>query len=1106
VFQEPDRVVSPSSWLEHIPFAFWLVDALRPALLVELGTQSGNSYAAFAQAVQRLGLSTTCYAVDTWLGDAQSGFYDEKVFTEWAAYHDRHFSAFSRLIRSTFADAAVRFSDGSVDLLHMDGCHTYEAVSADYELWRPRMSRGGVILIHDINVRERDFGAWRLWEELKRQSPSFTFLHGHGLGVLAAGTEFPEPLRWLFSRASTDLDDVSAVRQFFAHIGGVVSARFAVDERNAGAANLADQLGRERQEHDDATRRQWQVAAQLQEVVRDELERRRRVEGERDELREAAAAVSAELAAQRSRLTAELTAERSRLTDALTVLRDRLAIVEGDLEGKSIQEAEHSQQILSLERQLDRERMEHAEALSRKTWVAAELHQRLSEESARRRELEADRSHAAPPRRFLHPWRERVSRLRLAVRRSVRYSRRVAGIPSALGLGLSARRRSYRSVFALLGQPRRLRDGFVIGANGLFDEAYYRRRYPDVAGSRLAPLAHWVLKGAYEGRSPHPLFDCAFYLRTNPDVASTSVNPLYHYLTRGAFEGRSPHPLFDVVYYLSTNPDVRNARAEPLFHFVTSGGREGRNPSTFFDCLYYLRMYPDVAESGTNPLVHYLLDGWREGRMPSAVFDSRYYLSHNPDVERRGDNPLTHYVEYGRFEGRPAVDRHDEEPSPAAGDEIEVPPLTLKVRSRDVPHEGRSTVLCLSHVIPCPPRAGNEYRIYRLLRWLQHQGYRIVPVIAPLPGASVPANAIDAVADEFSNAVICHRDGRVDYHLPDVPDVLASLNGELTRPISLLLDENAGETAHARQLLQMDRVFCHDVLITTALRLHQVLGPHVLLAEYIWMSRIFPLVPSGIPKVVDTIDVFSTKREKVVQFGIDDLHVERHEEVKRLRHADLVVAIQDEERLALERLLPDQQVVTAGVDFDVVEDAGIPVGQRVLYVASDNPMNRKGLVDFLRFAWPYVRRQAPDAELLVAGRVSDALHLDEAGVIRLGPVEDLENLYRQARVVINPAVAGTGLKIKTLEALSYLRPIITWPNGTDGLARELTPYCTTVHDWFEFSRRLADLLAAPNPFSFSRADRDTIVRVASPAATYGVMTDAIHGLLKARRHVTERSR
>ena len=41
----PTRLVFPPSWLGHIPFAFWLVGALRPRTLVELGVHTGNSTA-----------------------------------------------------------------------------------------------------------------------------------------------------------------------------------------------------------------------------------------------------------------------------------------------------------------------------------------------------------------------------------------------------------------------------------------------------------------------------------------------------------------------------------------------------------------------------------------------------------------------------------------------------------------------------------------------------------------------------------------------------------------------------------------------------------------------------------------------------------------------------------------------------------------------------------------------------------------------------------------------------------------------------------------------------------------------------------------------------
>jgi hypothetical protein len=1057
VFQEPGRVVHPPSWLEHIPFAFWLVDALRPGTFVELGTQSGNSYASFAQAVQTLGLSTACYAVDTWHGDSQTGFYDESVFAEWSAYHERHFSAFSRLIRSTFAEAAPHFSGGSIDLLHSDGCHTYESLAADLELWRPKLSRRGVILIHEINVREGEFGVWRLWEELKAECPFFEFLHGNGLGVLGVGPDLSEPLQWLFSKASTSREDVKTIRQFFARMGGAISARSAgatierslfssgapVAQPEIQVSNFEAQLVRERAEHEEDLRHKWQLAAELQERIREEYERRTRVETEYE--------------AQQATISS---AER------------QLKRVEAEY-------ADQQAAIASLESQLTRESKQHEEAntqyqaaLRQKSSLVAELQDRLRAESERQDRIEAERARTATASRL----RRRLHRL------TSRWRNRARSVRTLSRTGAPLR---------FLMHPAKLREAYAVVVGGLFDEAYYRGCYADVAASRLTPLAHFVLTGAYECRNPHPLFDTAYYLRCNPDVGAAAVNPLLHYRAQGAFEGRSPHPLFDAAYYLDANPDVRSSGMEPLSHFLTVGGAEGRDPSPFFDSSYYLKLYPDVGRSHTNPLLHYVSEGWREGRRPSPAFDAEYYLSQFADVRLLGANPLVHYVEFGRSEGREAVADQDRTAAVAPKAVEQLPQIKLKVKPLAPARTERPAVLCLSHVMPLPPRAGNEYRIYRMLRWLRDQGYRIVPVIAPLPGNRVEANALLALAAEFSNAVLCNRDGRVEYVLGDVPDVLASLNGDFTRPVATLLDEDAIQGEHERQLLEMDRTFCHDALITTALRLHQVLGSYVLLSEYIWMSRILPLITGDVLKVIDTIDVFSTKRQKVLQFGIADLHVETQEEAKRLRYADLVLAIQDEERHELQRLLPATHVVTAGVDFDVVEDPGIPSGRRVLYVASDNPMNRKGLSDFLRFAWPQIHRDVPDAELLVVGNVNRALSVETPGVIQLGPVDDLDALYREARVIINPAVAGTGLKIKTLEALCHFRPIVTWPTGTDGLAPELAALCVTAQDWYEFSRRVGAVLAATEPVPFSDKQRNTIVSLTSPASVYRAMTDAI---------------
>lgn len=225
-FWWPARIVR-SAWLEHAPFAFWLMSVLRPGTIVELGTHNGFSYGVWCQAVERLELSTRCYAVDTWLGDDHAGRYDESVFLDLSQYNNDTYSRFSSLIRSSFDNALAHFPDGSIDLLHIDGQHDYESARHDFESWLRKMSVRGIVLLHDTNVRERNFGVWRLWSELSHRYPCFEFLHGYGLGVLAVGTEIPQALRSLFD--ATD-DAGNETREIYARLGRAIALQQAQNE------------------------------------------------------------------------------------------------------------------------------------------------------------------------------------------------------------------------------------------------------------------------------------------------------------------------------------------------------------------------------------------------------------------------------------------------------------------------------------------------------------------------------------------------------------------------------------------------------------------------------------------------------------------------------------------------------------------------------------------------------------------------------------------------------------------------------------------------------------------------------------------------------------
>ena len=210
-----------TAWAEHVPFAMYLISALRPRTFVELGTFRGVSYCAFCQAVVSLSSNTKCFAVDTWEGDEQAGRLEEGVLGKLRAHHDPLYSDFSSLLEKTFDEALVDFADGTVDLLHIDGFHTYDAVKHDFDTWLPKMSTRGIIIFHDIAVRKDGFGVWQFWEELCRRFPNFSFSHGNGLGVLLVGTEMPPEIEKLFE---ADEGQREIIRRFFHQLGERIEA------------------------------------------------------------------------------------------------------------------------------------------------------------------------------------------------------------------------------------------------------------------------------------------------------------------------------------------------------------------------------------------------------------------------------------------------------------------------------------------------------------------------------------------------------------------------------------------------------------------------------------------------------------------------------------------------------------------------------------------------------------------------------------------------------------------------------------------------------------------------------------------------------------------
>jgi hypothetical protein len=221
-FWTPIWIQPNSEWLEHASFGFWLIDALRPRVIVDLGTGDGYSHAVFCQAVQALNLNSRCYGIqqDNSHGTANG----QDSFRALSDHIEAHYKSFSSLIRSDLEQARAHFEYGSIDLLHIDGFHSYKAILAEYTAWRPLLSQSSVVLFHDTNTSDRGIGIARLWHDLAHDHKHFEFLHGLGLGVLGVGDSLPKPVEHLFACAHRP-EATNHLRLAYSQLGSVISVR-----------------------------------------------------------------------------------------------------------------------------------------------------------------------------------------------------------------------------------------------------------------------------------------------------------------------------------------------------------------------------------------------------------------------------------------------------------------------------------------------------------------------------------------------------------------------------------------------------------------------------------------------------------------------------------------------------------------------------------------------------------------------------------------------------------------------------------------------------------------------------------------------------------------
>lgn len=228
--------------------------------------------------------------------------------------------------------------------------------------------------------------------------------------------------------------------------------------------------------------------------------------------------------------------------------------------------------------------------------------------------------------------------------------------------------------------------------------------------------------------------------------------------------------------------------------------------------------------------------------------------------------------------------------------------------------------------------------------------------------------------------------------------------------------------------------FCSDSLVAYINELHALKKFQGLLINYIWLSK---LHQTNIPKkALYTHDVFSNRNERI-KANYKWMYFSPNEESKALHRFENVLAIQQNEASFFKLLSPLSKVSTI---YSPIEYNSQPItdNHNVLFFSGGGELNILGLEWYLQNIHPRVVKSMPDYILCIGGKICDYIkdfNLDN-NIKLYGLFDNAADFYKLGDVAVNPTYSGSGLKIKTIEAIAYGKYTVVHPHSADGLFGE----------------------------------------------------------------------
>ncbi|NVJ97155.1 MAG: glycosyltransferase [Alphaproteobacteria bacterium] len=205
----------------------------------------------------------------------------------------------------------------------------------------------------------------------------------------------------------------------------------------------------------------------------------------------------------------------------------------------------------------------------------------------------------------------------------------------------------------------------------LFSVPLYLEFYPQVKESGVEPLRHYLRNGEFLGYitfelrferakfrhlaedmvaiQESGLFQAKWYSQSHTDLWHKDLNPLAHFVSKGANEGRRPNPFFDLMWYRETYAEEVGDQ-NPLIHYIRSGWQKGYPPSNEFCPKAYVKKAKLPSDNSVEPLSHFLHHGLANGLPFPAAGSDKADNELNPEAKLPVAKTLRGLVDHERKE------------------------------------------------------------------------------------------------------------------------------------------------------------------------------------------------------------------------------------------------------------------------------------------------------------------------------------------------------------------------------------------------------------------------------------------------------------------------